>query len=94
MHRKQGSHDREAAADDDCAGVTAPRAGRHQQERQDGRGERADADAVEMHPERRHHHHAAVLGEHEDKRQREAQEKHDRRQGQAPHSTLIDNSSL
>ena len=63
-------------------------------ERQDGGGERADADAVEMHPQRRHHHHAAELGEHEGERQRETQEEHNRRQGQSPHSPPIDNSGL
>ena len=66
------------------------------------RGQRADADAVEVHPQRRHHHHAAAQPEREDREQRHPDEeadpgdrqvqphpdpyRHDRERTQAPDS--------
>ena len=79
VHREERRHDREAAANDDRARVAAPRTDRHQQHGQRGGRQGADADAVEMHPERRHHHHAAVLDEHEGKGQRKSEKKPNRR---------------
>ena len=77
VHGKERGHDREPSGDDDRAGVTAPRPDRHQHERRGSGGERAHADAVEVHPQRRHHHHAAEQPEHEHREQRHPDEEAD-----------------
>ena len=62
---------------DHRASVTAPRPDRHQHERRGGSDKRAHADAVEVHPQRRHHHHAPEQPEPEHRQQRHPDEEAD-----------------
>ena len=64
---EQRRHDREAARHDDGARVAAASADREQRHGGCRSHEGADADAVEVHPQRRHHHRAAPLPEDDDR---------------------------
>ena len=66
MDGEDRRHDREAARHDDGACVPAASADREQRHGGCRSHEGADADAVEVHPQRRHHHRAAPLPEDDD----------------------------
>jgi hypothetical protein len=55
VHGEERRHQREAAADDDGTHIVLSGALPGDGDRQCCRGERAEADSVEVHPERRHH---------------------------------------
>jgi hypothetical protein len=63
---------REAACDDNRARVLLPGAGDHEEDRRGHRDEGGHADAVEMHPHRRHEHHLAEEPEQDDRHGRTA----------------------
>ncbi len=71
---EQRSHDREAAADHDGAAVARADACGGEHDRSDGGDEGADADAVEVHGERRHEHAVACPEDERSRRQRAGNE--------------------
>ena len=75
VDREERGHDREPTCDDDGPRVTASRPDGHQSEGGQRSGQRADADAVEMHPEWRHHHDSAEQPHHENREHGDADQK-------------------
>jgi hypothetical protein len=89
VHGEKRRHEREAAADDDGSHVALPCAVPRHCRSEHGRRERADADAVEVHPHRRHH---VVLAEEDERGHGQAaahdHDRHDQAEG-SPHPVRI-----